>query len=106
MGLGILATWVFNNTAGSVVLIMMLHVSFNTSAGFFGEMFAGADLIRMSWLLAAGWCVEAIAVVAVAGPVHLSRDHHKQEEREETAEPGRATPGAVKLTPEGASTQP
>jgi membrane protease YdiL (CAAX protease family) len=81
MGLGILATWVFNNTAGSVLLTMMLHASFNTNAGFFGEMFAGADLVRMSWLLAAGWCVAAIVVFAAAGPAHLSRNHHKQEDR-------------------------
>jgi membrane protease YdiL (CAAX protease family) len=80
MGLGILATWVFNNTRGSVLMTMLLHASFNTNAGFFGEMFTGADLVRMSWLLAAGWCVAAIVVVVVAGPVHLSRKHHKQEE--------------------------
>ena len=100
MGLGILATWVFNNTRGSVLMTMLLHASFNTSAGFFGAMFIGADLVRMSWLLAAGWCVAAIVVVVVAGPKHLSRKHHKQEEREEgAAEPGGATPGVVKLTP-------
>jgi len=101
MGLGILATWVFNNTAGSVLLTMMLHASFNTNVGFFGEMFAGADLVRMSWLLAAGWCAAAIVVVAVAGPAHLSRKHHKQEEREEgAAVSGDASPpGGVKPTP-------
>jgi membrane protease YdiL (CAAX protease family) len=80
VGLGILATWVFNNTRGSVLMTMLLHASFNTSAGFFGAMFVGADLVRMSWLLAAGWCVAAIVVVVVAGPAHLSRKHHKQEE--------------------------
>jgi preprotein translocase subunit SecG len=82
MGLGILATWVFNNTRGSVLMTMVLHASFNTNAGFFGEMFAGADLVRMSWLLAAGWFVAAIVVVIVAGPKHLSRRQRKQEEWE------------------------
>ena len=80
MGLGILATWVFNNTRGSVLMTMLLHASFNTNAGFFGQMFAGADLVRMGWLLAAGWCVAAIVVVVMAGPNHLSRKHRKQEE--------------------------
>ena len=84
MGLGILATWVFNNTRGSVLLTMLLHASFNTNAGFFGEMFAGADLVRMGWLLAAGWCVAALVVVVVAGPKHLSRKHHRQETSEES----------------------
>ena len=83
MGLGILATWVFNNTRGSVLMTMLLHASNNTNVGFFGEMFTGADLVRMSWLLAAGWCVAAIVVVVVAGPKHLSRRHRKQEELEE-----------------------
>jgi uncharacterized protein len=83
MGLGILATWVFNNTRGSVLMTMMLHASNNTNVGFFGEMFAGADLVRMGWLLAAGWCVAALVVVVVAGPKHLSRKHHRQETSEE-----------------------
>ena len=92
MGLGILATWVFNNTRGSVLMTMLLHASFNTNVGFFGEMFAGTDLVRMSWLLAAGWCVAATVVVVVAGPEHLSRKHHKQEEEEEPAQqPASAT---------------
>jgi uncharacterized protein len=82
MSLGVLATWVFNNTRGSVLMTMVLHASFNTNAGFFGEMFAGADLVRMSWLLAAGWFVAAIVVVIVAGPKHLSRRQRKQEEWE------------------------
>jgi preprotein translocase subunit SecG len=62
---------------------MLLHASFNTNAGFFGEMFAGAELVRMSWLLAAVWSVAAIIVVVVAGPKHLSRKHHRQETSEE-----------------------
>ncbi len=81
--MGILATWVFNNARGSVLMTMLLHASFNTNAGFFGEMFAGADLVRMGWLLAAGWCVAAIVVVVSAGPRHLSRKHHRQEMTEE-----------------------
>src|SRR5215203_3247630 len=85
MAIGTVATWLFNNTRGSVLVTMLLHASFNTNAAFFGAMFTGADLVRMSWLLAAGWCVAAIVVVAMAGPKHLSRKHHKQEEREEGA---------------------
>jgi len=80
LGLGILATWVFNNTRGSVLMTMVLHASFNTNAAFFGAMFTGAELVRMSWLLAVGWCVAAIVVVAMYGPAHLSRKHRKQEE--------------------------
>jgi len=42
-------------------------------------MFTGAELARMSWLLATGWCVVAIVVVIVASPAHLSRKHRKEE---------------------------
>jgi preprotein translocase subunit SecG len=61
-------------------MTMVLHASFNTNAAFFGAMFTGAELVRMSWLLAAGWCLSAIVVVVVYGPPHLSRMHRKQEE--------------------------
>jgi membrane protease YdiL (CAAX protease family) len=94
MGLGILATWVFNNTRGSVLMTMLLHASNNTNVGFFGQMFRGADLARMGWLLAAGWCVAAIVMVVVAGPAHLSRKHHKQEEPVQT-EVSTASPRVV-----------
>jgi hypothetical protein len=43
-------------------------------------MFAGADSVRQSWLLALVWAVMAILVVAIAGPANLSRKYHKQEE--------------------------
>jgi uncharacterized protein len=83
MGLGILATWVFNNTRGSVLMTMLLHASNNTNVGLFGAMFVGADLARMLWLLAAGWCVAALIVVIVAGPAHLSHKHYRQVTSEE-----------------------
>lgn len=38
-------------------------------------MFTGAELERMSWLLATGWCVVAI----VAGQAHLLHKHTKEE---------------------------
>ena len=102
MGAVIIFNWVFNNANGSVLIIMLMHATNNTISGqLFGTMFSGADSVRQSWLVAAGWCAVAIVVVVVAGPAHLSRKHHKQEEREEgAAEPGVAIPpGAVKPTP-------
>src|SRR5215218_456612 len=50
--------WMFNNAAGSVLIIMLMHAANNTiSASYFTSMFAGADSIRQSWLLAAVWAV-------------------------------------------------
>jgi uncharacterized protein len=101
MGAVIIFNWVFNNANGSVLIIMMMHAMNNTVSGsFFSPMFSGADSVRQSWMLAAVWCVVAIVVVIVAGPEHLSRKHHKQEKgKEEAAEPGVATLGAVNSTP-------
>ena len=95
-------TWVYNGTGGSVLIVMLFHAMFNTVSGSFISplAFSGADSVRQSWLLAAVWCAVAVAVVVVAGPKHLSRKLHKQEEEGGAEEPGTATPsGAVKPVP-------
>jgi membrane protease YdiL (CAAX protease family) len=77
----IVFNWVFNNTAGSVLIIMLMHAANNAVAGsFFSTMFSGDDSVRQSWLLALVWSVAAVLVIVIAGPAHLSRKHHKQEE--------------------------
>ena len=86
-------TWVYNGTGGSVLIVMLFHAMFNTvSLSFISPMFSGADSVRQSWLLAAVWCAVAVAVVMWAGPKHLSRKLHKQEEEGGAEEPGTATP--------------
>jgi membrane protease YdiL (CAAX protease family) len=70
----VVLTWVFNSTGGSVLLVMLSHNMNNTISGaFVGQMFAGADSVRQSWLYAALWCLVALAVVVVAGPARLCR---------------------------------
>ena len=77
----IVFNWVFNNANGSVLIVMLMHAANNAVSGsFFSPMFSGADSVRQSWLLALVWSVAAILVIAIAGPMHLSRMHHKQEE--------------------------
>ena len=71
--------WLFNNTGGSVLLVMLFHTMNNViSGGFFHAMFSGADWVRMGWLLVALWCAVAVIVVVVNGPEHLSRKRAKQ----------------------------
>ena len=89
----------YNGTGGSVLILMMMHAMFNAVSGSFISplAFSGADSVRQSWLLAAVLCAVAVAVVMWAGPKHLSRKLHKQEEEGEAEAPGAATPsGAVK----------
>ncbi len=71
--------WLFNNTNGSVLLVMLFHTMNNViSGGFFHAMFSGSDWVRMGWLLVALWCAVALIVVIVNGPEHLSRKRVKQ----------------------------
>jgi len=71
--------WLFNNTGGSVLLVMVFHTMNNViSGGFFHAMFSGADWVRQGWLLVALWCAVALIVVIATGPEHLSREHSKQ----------------------------
>jgi membrane protease YdiL (CAAX protease family) len=94
----IVFTWVFNNTSGSVFIAMLMHAMNNTVSGsFFSQMFTGADSVRWAWMIALAWCAAAIAVVAVAGPAHLSRKHTKQEER--APEPTVDAPEEARPTP-------
>ncbi|HWJ52240.1 MAG TPA: type II CAAX endopeptidase family protein [Propionibacteriaceae bacterium] len=75
----VVLTWVFNGTAGSVLIAMILHATNNTVSGsFFSPLFTGSDSVRQSWMLALVWCVVAAVVVAVTGPAHLSRRRTKQ----------------------------
>ena len=77
----IVFNWVFNNARGSVLIIMLMHAANNAVSGsFFFPMFSGTDVIRESWLVALVWVVVAALVIAISGPSHFSRKHHKQEE--------------------------
>ena len=94
-------TWVYNGTGGSVLIVMLFHAMFNTVSGSFISplAFSGADSVRQSWLLAAVWCAVAVAVVVWAGPKHVSRKLHKQEEEGAAESEVARPPGAVKPTP-------
>jgi CAAX protease family protein len=92
----IVFNWVFNNTGGSVLIIMLMHAANNAVSGsFFSPMFSGADSIRQSWLLALVWAVVAVLVIAIAGPTNLSRKHRKQEEPLPASNPATVKPASA-----------
>ena len=76
----IVVSWVYNSTQGSVLMAALMHTSHNAIEEFFADMFSGADLQMLYWVLAAVWVVTAGAVVIWAGPANLSRKHGKREE--------------------------
>jgi membrane protease YdiL (CAAX protease family) len=60
--LGIVASWMFYRTGGSVLLTLMLH----TADGLIQIErlgFVGADAERIVWLYSGLWCAMAIGVV-------------------------------------------
>jgi hypothetical protein len=85
LGFVVVFNWIFNSTGGSVLILMLMHAVNNTISGsFVSPMFSGVDSVRQAWLYAALWFATAIVVVVVARPEHLSRQHRKQEELEDS----------------------
>jgi uncharacterized protein len=100
-GFVIVFNWVFNNTNGSVLILMLMHAMNNTISGsFISPMFSGAHSVRQAWLFAALWCAVAIVVVVWAGPKHLSRKHRKQEEPTEISPKSSVYEGLPKAQPQ------
>ena len=97
IALSVLLTWVYNSTGGSLLMVVLLHATFNLPVTLAIDELGNRAVVPV--LLYFGLTVvAAIVVVVVAGPAHLSRKHRKEEEG--AAEPGVATPpGAVKPTP-------
>jgi uncharacterized protein len=78
-GLSVLLTWVYNSTGGSLLLVVLLHATINLPITLLID--ALGSRVTVPVLLYFGlMAVAAIVVVIVAGPVHLSRTHRKQEE--------------------------
>jgi hypothetical protein len=97
LGFVIVFNWVFNNARGSVLIIMVMHAMNNTiSFSFFGAMFTGTDSDRYRWLYAAAWCLVAIVVILISGPLNLSRKYKKQEIHDGSISPDGSTPEPVR----------
>lgn len=69
--LAILYTWLYNNTQGSLLLVILFHFGQQLSLNLLGSWPGYTDEILM-WVI-------AIVVVVVNGPESLSRRHQKQD---------------------------
>jgi uncharacterized protein len=98
IALSVILTWVYNSTRGSLLMVVLLHATYNLPITLFIDDLGSRATVPV--LLYFGLLVVAAIVVIIwAGPKHLSRKRRKQEE-EAAAEPEvAAPPGVVKPTP-------
>jgi uncharacterized protein len=59
-------TAIYLHTAGSVLIAFLLHASLNGAGEFFVALFAGADRVRMYWILAALYTVVVVISIVVS----------------------------------------
>ena len=79
ISLSVILTWVYNSTGGSLLMVVLLHATFNLPMTLAIDELGSRATVQL--LLYFGMLVvAAIVVVIVAGPQHLSRKHQKQEE--------------------------
>ena len=65
-------TAIYLRTAGSVLIAFLLHASLNGAGEFFVGLFAGADRVRMYWILT------ALCAVVVVVAIMVSRDRWRR----------------------------
>jgi membrane protease YdiL (CAAX protease family) len=77
LALAVLYTWLYNNTRGSILLVVLFHATENTAGMFLPAEFAVPGRI-MEKLMIVVYVVAAVVVTLVAGPAQLSRTEVKQ----------------------------
>ena len=77
ISVAVLYTWLYNNTYGSLLLVVIFHASGNTVGQFLPAKFAVAGGI-LSNLEIVLFFIAAIVVTILAGPERLSRTEEKQ----------------------------
>ena len=77
ISVAVLYTWLYNNTQGSLLLVVLFHASGNTVGQFLPVKFAiaGGILSNLEIVL---FFIAAIVVTAIAGAERLSRTEEKQ----------------------------
>jgi uncharacterized protein len=83
--LAIIYTWVFNNTKGSILMAILLHWSFDLSAGILAPLFPApiVDEYGLLVILPGFGAFAVVLVVLTRG--RLGYQHYQQEEEEEPA---------------------
>lgn len=77
LALAVLYTWLYNNTRGSLLLVVLFHAAGNTAAVFLPAQFAVSGGIERNILIVL-YVIAAVVVTIVAGAKNLSRTEEKQ----------------------------
>jgi membrane protease YdiL (CAAX protease family) len=77
LALAVLYTWLYNNTRGSLLLVVLFHAAQNTTGMFLPVKFAVPGGIEQN-LLVVLYIVAAVVVTFVEGAERLSRTEEKQ----------------------------
>jgi membrane protease YdiL (CAAX protease family) len=87
LALSILFTWLYRATGRSVLLVMILHASYNASVGSAAALLPIENAATLSWVLAGVMWMLALGLVAVYG-----RDLRSSEPDDRESVEGRAPP--------------
>ncbi len=67
IALGVVATWAFNSTRGSLLIVALFHAAFGAWSSFQGSN------ITVAYLMIGVWCLVALIVLAIYGAQNLTR---------------------------------
>jgi membrane protease YdiL (CAAX protease family) len=85
LALAVLYTWLYNNSRGSLLLVVLFHATQNATGMFLPTSFAVPGGI-MENLMIVLYVAAAVVVTLVAGPARLSRTEEKQVQSNEVSE--------------------
>ena len=60
-------TWVFQNSSGSVLLAILMHISHQNSVRFLGRVYSDADQVQQQWIGFAIWILFIAIILTVNG---------------------------------------
>jgi membrane protease YdiL (CAAX protease family) len=60
-------TWVFQNSRGSVLLAILMHVSHQNSVRYLGRVYIEADQVQQQWIGVGLWVLAVLTILAVYG---------------------------------------
>jgi uncharacterized protein len=72
IAMGIVATWIYNNTRGSLLMVALFHAAYDALS-----QFQGNDL-KLLYLSICVWCAAAIILLIIFGANRLSRNPYSE----------------------------